>query len=285
MRSHDSSRASRGGLSVAHLSVRRGGKQVVDGADFDLPPGAIAGLVGPNGAGKSTLLAAMAGLLPAAGRIEHAGAPPRRERTGYLPQAHGVRSGLTVLEALLLGRRDRLGWRVPAEDVEAASQMLAKFEIAELAGRAMDSLSGGQQQIVLIAQRLIGEPDLLLLDEPTSALDLNRQLAVFAILQAHAKATGAIVMAAVHDLTLALRQCDMIVLMRQGRIVALGPPQTVLDAANIRDVYRVEVDTYRNASGDGINVPVSAIPSASAAGGISSRRSHDVGQTSKGELE
>lgn len=246
-------------FEIEHLSVGYGAQSIVEAACFSLPSGTVAGLVGPNGAGKSTLLAAMAGQLPCQGAISWARNPLDQNIVAYLPQSHGVHAGLTVLEVVLLGRREHLGWKVSPAELQIAAAVLERFAVGDLAGRAMDTLSGGQQQIVLLAQRLVSAPRILLLDEPTSALDLHHQLAVMSILRAYAAEADAVILAAIHDLGLAASQCDQILLLHGGEIAAAGAAQDVLTADRIGSVYRVTTEAFSNEDGRIIHVPVAAI--------------------------
>jgi iron complex transport system ATP-binding protein len=245
-------------LILQNLTVSRGRRCIVSALNLTLHGGTMTALVGPNGTGKTTLLAAIAGQLPYQGRILLNDKPMDKAAVSYLPQAHGVTTRLSVLEVLLLGRREQLGWRITDQDLDSASQVLAHFMISDLADRSMTTLSGGQQQIVLLAQRLMRTPRIITLDEPTSALDLHHQLSVLAVLRAYAQHNDAIIFAAIHDLNLASRQCDSIALLQDGCLVCHGDPQDVLTAENIKSVYRVEIDAYWNQSGQTLNIPIAA---------------------------
>ena len=247
-----------GGLEVSRLNVRLGGTPILTDLSATLAAGQIVGVIGPNGAGKSTLLAAIAGLLPFRGTVLFEQAPLPPLTASHLPQAHGVTSGLSVLEVMLLGRREHLGWRIKGEEIDRATAVLREFRLEGLAARAMDTLSGGQQQIVFLAQRLVREPRLLLLDEPTSALDLHHQVAVFDIIKAYVERTGALVMAAIHDLNLAAQHCSEILLLSRGRLIAGGRPQDVLTPERIGDTYRIDVEVLSASRGRRVIVPVSA---------------------------
>lgn len=242
-------------LHVEDLSVRRGRREVLAPASFCLPPGCVAGVVGPNGAGKSSLLAAAAGLLPAAGRVRWQGRALSPREIGFLPQSFAVRSRLTVHECLLLGLRETLGWRVLPEQMAAAERMLARLGLSALADRPMEALSGGQQQLVLLAQRLLRRPLLLILDEPTSALDLHHQLQVLRHVRAHAEETGGVVLVALHDLTMAARFCDRLLLVEAGELVAEGPPAEVLDEPRVRRTWRIDVEILASREGRPVIVP------------------------------
>jgi iron complex transport system ATP-binding protein len=246
-------------LVLHDISVKRGGNRVLEGIDVCFSPGELAALIGPNGAGKSTLLGSIAGTLPFGGSVLHGGETVNSDDVSYLPQAHGVTTTLSVLEIMLLGRLETLKWRARNQDLDLATRVLAQFAIGDLAWRAMNTLSGGQQQIVLLAQRLMRSPQIVILDEPTSALDLHHQLSVLAILRTYARSANAIVITAIHDIGLAGRQCDRVVLLDSGRLRAFGPPPDVLTKANLSAVYRVEIDVYRNERGHEICVPITAI--------------------------
>lgn len=255
------SRAMLGGTAVLELSrltVARGGRGVLDGLSASLAGGGITAAVGPNGAGKSTLLGAVAGVLPCRGGVALDGARPGPADLAYMPQSAAVRAPLTALEVVLLGRLERLGWRLGTADLEAALAALAALGVAPLAGARVDTLSGGQQQLVLLAQRLVRRPRLLLLDEPTSALDLSRQLAALERLAAYARETGAVVLMAVHDLSLAARFAERLLVLRQGAVLAAGPPAEVLTPATIRAAYGVEAEVLHGALGYPAVVPLRA---------------------------
>lgn len=211
-------------------TLSRGQSVILDATRLSIPAGQMLGVIGPNGAGKSTLLSAIAGQAPEAVSLRRAGKPLTRHHIGHLPQNFTVRSTLTVLDAVLLGRREELGLRVPAAVLQAALDCLSDLGLSALAARPLNALSGGQQQRVLLAQRLFRRPQLLLLDEPTSALDLHHQLEVLTTLRDHARSTGVPVICALHDLTLAARFCDRLIVLAAGRIVADAPPAEVLSS-------------------------------------------------------
>jgi iron complex transport system ATP-binding protein len=222
-------------LSIRRLHIAYGQRSVLD--DVTLQPlqaGQIVALLGPNAAGKSTLQKAIAGLAASTGEL-HLGdidlrSLPRRERLqriGYLPQALPQPSGLLVYEALYSGLRAGCP-ELSATDVETAvSDTVHDFGLGALSLRRLDELSGGQRQMVGLAQVIARKPRVLLLDEPTSALDLRWQLQVIQSVQRLAQQNGLICIIAVHDLNLALRFCDRIVVLGQGRVLADGPPDAL----------------------------------------------------------
>ncbi|MBA3039843.1 MAG: ABC transporter ATP-binding protein [Alphaproteobacteria bacterium] len=242
-------------LTLAGVGVRRGGTRILHDVSASLAPGQIVGLVGPNGAGKSTLLNAIAGLAPYDGEIAWGGRRVDIREIGFMPQQCQVRAELSVLEVVLLGRHERLGWRVGDAVLQAASDMLERFGVAELAGRAMQTLSGGQQQLVLLAQRLLREPGLLLLDEATSALDIRHQMRVFDLLGTYVARTGALVLIAIHDLNLAARHSDNILLLNGGRLEGMGLFEEIVTPQALRTVYGIEAEVLSCRNGRPVVVP------------------------------
>ena len=157
-------------LELKSVTVTRGKAQILKDISGTLERGQIVGLIGPNGTGKSTLVNAIATIYPFGGTIHWEGRPVKLGEIGYMPQQAHVRASISVTETVLLGRHEGLGWRVGNALVDQAIAMLDEFGIGHLHNRSMHTLSGGQQQLVLLAQRLLREPKLLLLDEATSAL-------------------------------------------------------------------------------------------------------------------
>jgi iron complex transport system ATP-binding protein len=233
-------------LQISQLAVRRGERQIISALDIPpLLPGTLTALVGPNGAGKSTLIHALAGLLKASGELVLNGtllnglSPlARSQKVGLLPQTLPQCVGLSAFE-LLLGSLQiaGIGHQLSVQRIE---QVLSRLQLTELAFRQLDTLSGGQRQMIALAQVLIREPELMLLDEPTSALDLRWQLAVLSAIAEEARTKQKIAVLALHDLNLALRICDRILVLHQGRIVADGIPQEVLSSELLARVYGIE---------------------------------------------
>lgn len=228
-------------LEARDLGLERGGRPVVSGLTAALRPGEITAIVGPNGAGKSSLLLALAGLLaPAAGEVMLDGAPlgslPPRARAqaiGYLPQTPDIAWDVAVENLVALGR---LPWR--DRGTAAIEGALAALDIAHLRHRPVGRLSGGERARVLLARVLAGEPRWILADEPLAALDLAHQLALVAHLKACAAAgTGVVVV--LHDLALAMNHADRVLVLKEGRLVAEGPPRTALSGEVIADAWGV----------------------------------------------
>lgn len=217
-------------LAAENLALTRGGKRVVSNLTAVLAPGQITAIVGPNGAGKSSLLLALAGLLePAEGRVTLDGgalatfAPRlRAQAIGYLPQTPEVAWDVAVENLVALGR---LPWRDQGEAAIAAA--IAALDLEPLRHRPVSRLSGGERARVLLARVLAGEPRWILADEPLAALDLAHQLALVAHLRACA-CGGQGVVVVLHDLALAMNHADRVLVLKDGALIADGPPATAL---------------------------------------------------------
>lgn len=236
-------------LSVDTLSVKKNNKSILSGVTLTAPQAAITGLIGPNGAGKSTLLTALLGLVPSTGtaRFETRDLPtmPRRERArlaAFVEQSGSTEERLSVRDVVALGRipfQSALSAATTPEDDAVIAAALAETEMTAFAHRRFDTLSGGEQQRVHIARALAQQPRLLLLDEPTSHLDISAQLHLLALLRRKA-AAGATILVALHDLNLAARFCDHLVLLAEGRVATEGSPEAVLTPERLQRIYGVQ---------------------------------------------
>lgn len=238
-------------LSVKNLSVAFGDRTILSDVSFTAHAGELVSVVGQNAAGKTTLLKAVAGLNPHGGEVlltEEDRTLPSGSIT-YLPQLTQVSSRLSVFEMVMLGLGRRLSWRVTPDVFERVDETLHAMQIAHLADRPVAALSGGQKQLVFMAQAFVSRPRVLLLDEPTSALDLRHQLIVMEAARAYAKRTGSIALAIVHDLMLAARFSTKLLMLAQGRVRRYAPPADVLTPEELSAVYRVEASVEETASG------------------------------------
>jgi iron complex transport system ATP-binding protein len=228
--------------------VRAGEKTIVDDVALDAPVGSFTALVGPNGAGKSTLLRALAAVqVPERGSVLFEGrdvlAMPRRERARTLAlveQDADTSVAMRVDAVVALGRHPHESMWASNRDSEAI--VIAALETAgatHLTTRDFSTLSGGERQRVMLARALAQQPRLLLLDEPTNHLDISAQLNTLGLAQRLAR-EGLVVVAAMHDLTLAATYCDRIIVLQDGRVVGAGPTMCVLEPGLIRDVYGVD---------------------------------------------
>ena len=241
-----------GGLAASGLDVVLGGRAVLRDIDCAVSPGEVVGLIGPNGAGKTTLLRALAGLVPASGgqvTLEGRGIAeiPRRRfaaRVAFQPQGGRPHWPVRVRALVMLGRAPRLGTLVrpgPA-DHAAVTWALRATGTEHMADRTATELSTGECARVLLARALAGEPEWLLADEPVAGLDPYHRLEVMVRLQEVAR-SGAAVVVVLHDLTLAARFCDRLVLLDRGELVVQGPPMQVLTDDWLRRVYQVRAVT------------------------------------------
>ena len=245
------------GVNIDGLSFSIDGRAILSDVSASVPTGTVTGLLGPNGAGKSTLLRLIAGIeTPDAGGALLDGVTidtlPRREaarRIALLEQNTAPSVDLSVREVVLLGRiphRSRLlGSFGGEDDLRVASEVLAMVGASDLADRHWHTLSGGQQQRVQIARALAQRPSLLLLDEPTNHLDVSAQLSLLG----QVRALGLTAIMALHDLNLAAAYCDRILLLNEGRLVASGTPDEVLQPATIAAVYGVDCDIVQHPRG------------------------------------
>jgi iron complex transport system ATP-binding protein len=237
-------------IAAKAIAVRFDAWTLFDRVDFAMHAGEMVGLIGPNGSGKTTLLRVLANLrAPEAGRVLYAGRTAaeigRRElarRIAYLAQGGSVHWPMRVEAVVALGR---LPHRRPFGDLDAADhdaieQALTAADVAFLRNRTMTQVSGGERMRVLLARALAVDADVLLADEPIAALDPLHQLQVMELLRAIA-GRGRSVIVVLHDLALALRFCDRLVLLAGGGILSEGPPAQVLTDANIAHAYGVDV--------------------------------------------
>jgi len=246
-------------LQAQQLQVSLGRQAILHEVSFEARPGEVTALLGPNGSGKTTLLKTLAGLLPARGQLRWQGQALPLQRggqlhaaCGYLPQDCSTRSRLTVEEAVLLGRLGSLGWRVHAEQQAAVRQQLAALGLAALAGRRLCELSGGQRQMVFLAQVLFRDPGLLLLDEPISALDLQHQVQVMRTVREQTRRQQLTTVVVLHDLNAALAYADHVLLLQHGRMVAAGTPGNVLTPAVLAPVFGVHIVPAHTADGHAV---------------------------------
>jgi iron complex transport system ATP-binding protein len=238
-------------LSASNVTIEFGGATIVEQASLSLRGGELVALVGPNGAGKTTLMRALAGLVPADGTIAFDGKPLQslnlRERAravAYLPQGHIFHWPMTVESIVMLGRTphaDAFSSTTP-DDRAAVAHALATTETEIFAQRAVTTLSGGEKARVALARALATQAPILLADEPTAALDPRHQLVVMELLRSAARGGNAI-LAIMHDLTLAARFADRVLVMDRGRIVAEGTPDEALSAERLASVFGIEAAT------------------------------------------
>ena len=234
-----------------------GSKRVLEDISFSLAGAEILAVVGPNGSGKSTLIKNITLIQePTAGMIFLDEMDIRKidpidlaMKIGYVPQHFSYTLYSTVFETVLLGRLRHIKWSVSDEELSRVQQALDTLEMGEMAGKYMDQLSGGERQKVFIARALAQNPALFLFDEPTSALDIRYQIEVMETMRRITREQNSSMIIAVHDLNLAYRYADAVVLLNRGKMVGYGKPQDILTPDCIRSVYGVESVVVENEYG------------------------------------
>ncbi|MCK7661674.1 ABC transporter ATP-binding protein [Corynebacterium antarcticum] len=234
-------------LTARGIDVGYRDQRVISGLDIDIPRGAVTSVIGPNGCGKSTLLKALCRLLPLrAGEVTIDGTPLSRvpsrvlaRRLGVLPQNPVAPEGVLVADLVVLGRHPHRSWirQWAADDDDAVREALELTGVADLADRAVDSLSGGQRQRVWLSMALAQQTDILLLDEPTTYLDLAHSLDVLDLIDSMQADHGRTVVMVLHDLALACRYSDNLVVMRDGAVVAQGDPADIVTEELLDSVF------------------------------------------------
>ena len=244
-------------LKIEDLRFGYGSTPVLENISMQALPGGITAVIGPNAAGKTTLLKCVAGILKPEGKIMFDGKGINTfgkrdiaQDVCYLPQESYTRAALTVFEAVLLGRLHSLSWRVSDDALALVSDVLEDLEIDDLAQRYLNELSGGQKQMVSIAQSLVREPKVLLMDEPTSSLDLQHQLEVLDLIRDVTVEREITTLIALHDLNMAARYADCFVAMHNKTVYAHGTPASVLTPETVRAIYGVDATVHTG--GDGI---------------------------------
>ena len=235
-------------LTAQDVGVMLSGRKVLDGISLSLSSGHLVALVGPNGAGKTTLLRALAGLVPSTGSIEIGGdrlsALPLRERArrfGYLPQGHVVHWPLPARDVVALGRYPHGATdpaRLSPHDEQAVMRAMQATNVVEFAERPVTQLSGGERSRVALARVLAVEAPVILADEPTASLDPRHQFDVMKSLRASAD-KGVLVIVVTHDLGLAARFADTVLVLSDGRLVSRGAPAEALSEKVMGDVFRI----------------------------------------------
>ncbi len=235
-------------LRILHLTFRYNSIPVLENLEFSIAAGEVTAILGPNGAGKTTLLRCIAGILkPLKGvvyiddtRLDRLSRREIARKISYLPQIEDHRHPITVFEAVLLGRTPYINLKPGRKDIELVNKVLKELGIDKLADRKIHELSGGEQRKVALARALVQEPRILLLDEPTNHLDLKHQVEVLSLIGNLAATKNIIVIMAIHDVNLALRFSDKIIVLDRGRITYCGSPNNITRKI-IEEVYGVKI--------------------------------------------
>ena len=242
-------------ISAQGLSYEVEAQTLLDRVDLHADRGQLVGLIGPNGAGKSTLLRAISGILRyqrGTVRLEGADLKSLSSREvaaglALIPQIAPYTHGFTSIELVLMGRYPHLGrFQIEGrEDARIAREAMRLTETEQFADRTLETLSGGERQRVFVSRALAQQPRVLLLDEPTSNLDVLHQLKVFDLVRELVD-EGLTAIAAIHDLTMAARYCDRLVLLFEGQVLADGTPEEVLSPETLESAFGVEAAVYRD---------------------------------------
>ena len=249
-------------ITIKELTFSYNSHKILDDLNLVIENSEILSLVGPNGSGKTTLIKCIDRILKPVGsillddrEIEKMSRHDVARQIGYVPQSSSTPLATTVFDTVLMGRRPHIGWRVGDADLEKVAEVLERLHLEELAMRDFSQLSGGQKQKVLIASALAQEPAVLLLDEPTSNLDMLHQLEVMETVSCLVKEKKISAVMAIHDLNLASRFSDKLVMLKRGMVYAAGEPKALLNECNIGKVYGIEA-LVMNALGRPYIVPI-----------------------------
>ena len=251
-------------LVLARLSVRYGKRTVVHEFSATVKPGDWLCLIGPNGAGKSSILRAITGLASHSGDVSVDGSPlklrsPRRraELVAYVPQSPSLPAEMSAFDYVLLGRNPYISYfgTETAHDRSMVANVLGRLDMLDFADRSLGSLSGGEQQRLVIARALAQEAPILLLDEPTSSLDIGHQQQALELVDRLRHEHGLTVISAMHDLTLAGLYADRLALLHEGHMVMSGTAAQVLRAETLAEFYGVSVSVHHEPDGTVVVVP------------------------------
>ena len=270
-------------------------KTLLDGVDLNAAHGQMVGLIGPNGAGKSTFLRAVSGILRVQGGSVHLDGSDLRSMTSkemaaamaIVPQIVPYTHGFTAMELVLMGRYPHLGrFQIEGkEDTRIAREAMRLTETEQFAERTLDTLSGGERQRVIVSRALAQQPRILLLDEPTSNLDVLHQLKVLGLVRQLVD-DGLTSVAAIHDLNMAARFCDRLVLLQEGRVLAEGTPEEVLTPKLIAQAFGVNAAVYRDSHTGSLAISlIGPADSNEATGNVPVAGSHHRNASASWEIE
>lgn len=239
-------------LSIRSISVNYGEIEILHELSLTVEGGEVVSLIGPNGAGKTTLIRAISGVLPLrSGSVQvdeldlaTTSIAERARLLAVVPQARRLPPEYSVQQAVLMGRTPYLGWlgNPSKKDYEKVRWAIDRTQISNFTERRVDELSGGEQQLVLVARALAQDSPVVLLDEPTAHLDLRHQAIILDLVHSLARERGLAVLMSLHDLNLVSLYSDRIALLSDGQIIAFGSPQEVLIPQYLSDVYQVPLD-------------------------------------------
>ncbi len=236
-------------LTVNHLSIKYGDRTIVNDISFELTPGKVVVLIGPNGSGKTTIIRGITGAVPLEGGnicfgqtdMKTLSEVERARKIGVVPQSSHLPDDFTVYNTVALGRTPYLGFmgRLSDSDKQIVDHAIRETSIESLQDKNIKSLSGGEQQRVILAQALAQDAPIMILDEPTSHLDLNYKLSLLTIVKNLSREKNVAVLMVLHDLNLASRFADEILILKNGLLQAAGDPAEVMTEKTLSSVYQV----------------------------------------------
>lgn len=235
-------------INHLHYTYPKANQPIIRDISFDAPDGLVTVVIGANGVGKSTLIKSILGIFKAEGEVFFNGVDrrqiPHKELhrfVGYMTQENALLTSLSVLNVVLLGRLGSLNLCVQEEDIEKAVSILRLLHLESLLERPFYALSGGQRRMVDVAQTLVRDPSILIMDEPTANLDLVNELQVLELVRTYTHQKNVATLLTLHDLNMAARYADQLVLLSDGVVFRSGTPAEVITEENIRKAYGVEV--------------------------------------------
>ncbi|HAW49953.1 TPA: hypothetical protein DCX16_03265 [bacterium] len=243
-------------LKVEDIKVGYHENIVLDGISFSVEEGEFLGIIGPNGCGKTTLLRVITWVKhPLSGKVIFDGKDIKKlsrkeiaKIMAVVPQISPIPPFFTVEEIILMGRypRQKIRWMTTKEDIEAVEDTMQKTNTTHFRNRFINELSGGERQEVIITRALAQEPKILILDEPTANLDIKHQVRILSLIKSLVKEEKITTVMVIHDLNLAARFCDKLILLYDRKIYAEGGVEDVFTKQNLRDVYEVDVEVNHN---------------------------------------
>lgn len=249
-------------LKLENITIKFGGRKIIDNLSAEFKGGEMTAIIGKNGVGKTTFIKSIAELTKHSGNVNlycDNKKTESKKNIAYVPQLGSLNTKLTVFEMVLLGLVNNLKWHITNEQLEMVSNIIEELNLTHLSKQPFNTLSGGQKQLVSMAQSMISKPKVLLLDEPTSALDLRHQLIVMNLAQKYTKETGAVTIFVVHDLMLASRYGANLLLLNDGKIKVFDTAEKVLKPEMLESVYGVKISVERTKNGFLSAVPIEPI--------------------------
>ncbi len=264
---------------------------VLNGITISVRKPQLVSIIGPNGVGKSTLIHCIDRILrPTKGTVlvnerpvEDYGAKELAKIVGYVPYAATDTFPMTVVDTILMGRNPHKKWKSLHDDMVVVEEAMDLMDIKPLAMRNFNELSAGQHQRVMLARGLAQEPQILLLDEPTANLDIRHQMEVTRLLKRLSVDKGIMVIMISHDLNLAAKYSDNIIMLSRGKVFAVGTPDSVITAENIRRVYGVESEVIESEGRPFMIIKDASFVSGAPDGEIEAEVAQDIEEGSDGQ--